>query len=54
MLYVLLSLLVLAGLGWLGLRTIGIVTLENHEGYFGPALSADGRSVWFFSATPAG
>ena len=54
MLYVLLLLLLLAGLGWLGLRTIGIVTLENHQGYFGPALSQDGRSVWFFQRKASG
>lgn len=54
MLFVLLSLLLLAGLGWLGLRTIGVVTLENHEGYFGPALSQDGRSVWFFQRNASG
>jgi hypothetical protein len=54
MLFVLLSLFVLAGLGWWGLRTIGIVTLENHEGYFGPALSPDGRSIWFFQRNASG
>ncbi len=50
----LLLMLLLAGLGWLGLRTIGIVTVERHEGYFGPALSPDGRSVWFFQRNAGG
>ncbi len=54
---ILLSLLLLpllAGLGWLGMRAIGIVTVERHEGYFGPALSPDGRSVWFFQRNASG
>jgi hypothetical protein len=50
----LLLLLLLAGLGWLGLHTIGIVTVERHEGYFGPALSPDGRSVWYFQRNAGG
>lgn len=50
----LLLLLLLAGLGWLGLRTIGLVSMERHEGYFAPALSPDGRSVWFFQRTASG
>jgi hypothetical protein len=50
----LLILLLLAGLGLLGLRTIGIVTVERHEGYFGPSLSPDGRSVWFFQRNASG
>jgi hypothetical protein len=50
-----LMLLILAGgLGWLGLRSIGILTMERHVGYFGPALSADGQSVWYFQRNASG
>jgi hypothetical protein len=50
----LLLLLLFAGLGWLGLCTIGLVSLERHEGYFAPALSPDGQSVWFFQRKASG
>ena len=50
----LLLLILIGALGWLGLRSIGLVTLERHEGYFGPALSADGQSVWYFQRNSSG
>lgn len=53
-LYGLMLLILAGGLGWLGLRSIGILTMERHVGYFGPALSADGQSVWYFQRNASG
>lgn len=42
------------GLGWLGMQRIGLLTREVHQGYFGPALSSDGQSVWYFQRNAGG
>lgn len=46
--------ILLGGLALAGLWTLGIVTVERHQGYFGSALAADGQHVWFFQRNAAG
>ena len=53
-LFGLVLLVLMGGLGWLGLQRIGLLTRECHQGYYGPALSADGQSVWYFQRNASG
>lgn len=53
-LFGLILLVLMGGIGWLGLQRIGLLTRECHQCYFGPALSADGQSVWYFQRNASG
>ena len=53
-LFGLVLLVLMGGLGWLGLQRIGLLSTEYHQGYYGPALSADGQSVWYFQRNASG
>lgn len=53
-LFGLVLLVLMGGLGWRGLQRLGLITRECHQGYLGPALSADGQSVWYFQRNASG
>ena len=53
-LFGLILLVLMGGIGWLGLQRLGLLTRECHQGYYGPALSTDGQSVWYFQRNASG
>lgn len=49
---VLLILILIGGL--FALSATGLVSHEQHEGYFGPAIGSDGNRIWFFQRNSSG
>lgn len=45
--------ILIGGLGGLKLRSIGLVTLKRHEGYFARPYPPTDKACGIFSATPA-